>query len=528
MTQVADFEFILALLLAVLVLALAARRLHLPPAAAFILGGTALAVIPGVPVLTIEPDLVIVLFLPPLLMGGAYFIVWREFRANLSGILLLAVGAVAFTTLAVGVAAHWLLPGLPWAVCFALGAIVSPPDAVAAEAILERLNLPERITTLLQGESLLNDATGLVLFRMAVVAALTGSFSVGGAVISFCTLSIGGTLAGVAVGLVGVAVLRRLADVRLGIAASLLLPWGSYIGGEAIGVSGVLATVACGMTLGWHQHTAFSANTRLRASAFWGVFTFLLESLVFILIGLSLHGVLVRVSDYDQGIESLLAVVGVIILTTILSRFVWVFGSDLGRRVLRLVGLGRGFPPSFAAATVMSWAGMRGVVSMAAALSLPEALPGRDFVLAATFGVILMTVLVQGTTLGLLIRLLRLGGSMELDSRYLPGELAWSRMAQVQFAVVQSLSHQPDGTERHPRLVEQYGYRARISVSYAEDPVGHRPLAMAHFGAVLRVIDAGRQEVLRMHRAGEIHDRVLSMLEHELDLQQMSAEHLNP
>ncbi|MFT8244738.1 Na+/H+ antiporter [Roseomonas sp. BN140053] len=524
MSPVGQLEFILCLMLAVLALALVARRLDLPPAAAFILGGGVLALVPGVPALELNPELVLVLFLPPLLMSGAYFTVWREFRANVAGILLLAVGAVVFTTLLVGVVTHWLLPGLPWAVCFALGAIVSPPDAVAAEAVLERLQLPSRVTALLQGESLLNDAAGLVLFRFAVAAALTGSFSIGDGAVTFGLLAVGGVAVGLAVGWVGMAVLRRLDDTQLAITTTLLLPWASYIGGEHLHVSGVLATVACGMLLGWHQHADLSAGTRIRAHAFWQVLVFILESLVFILIGLSLRGVLSRLGSAAEATEALLLPVAAVVATVILSRFVWVFGSDLLRRLFRRWRPGSGPAPSFAVATVMSWAGMRGVVSLAAALALPEELPGRDFVLVATFGVILVTVLVQGGTLGPLIRRLGLDGAEERDPSQLPEEVAWSRVAQAQLAVVAAASRQEDGTERHPRLLEQYGYRARISVNYAANRDIYRPDEIAHFTVVLQAIQAGRAEILRMHRAGEIHDHVLAALEQELDLQQMVAE----
>src|SRR5712672_1142977 len=232
MSASTQYEFLVVLLVAILILELVARRLHLPPAAAFILGGIALALVPGVPTFSIDPDLVLLIFMPPLLMNGAYFTVWREFRKNISGILLLALGAVAFTTLVVGLAVKGLVPGLPWAICFALGAIVSPPDAVAAEAVLERLILPPRMSALLQGESLLNDASGLVLFRFAVAAALTGAFSLGEAAFEFSMLTVVGVVLGGAVGFVGVQVLRRLHDSHLAITMTLLIPWAAYIGAE--------------------------------------------------------------------------------------------------------------------------------------------------------------------------------------------------------------------------------------------------------------------------------------------------------
>src|SRR6201996_855540 len=200
MSSVARFELVLLLLTAVIILELIARRFRMPPAAAFILGGIALALWPRVPDIELDPDLVLVLFLPPLLLAGAYFTVWRDFRANLRIILQLAIGAVAFTTAVVGIVAHWMDPALPWAACFALGAIVSPPDAVAAKAVLQRIALPPRVTVLLEGESLVNDATGLVLYRFAVAAALTGTFSASGAVLNFGGLALGGIAVGLAFG----------------------------------------------------------------------------------------------------------------------------------------------------------------------------------------------------------------------------------------------------------------------------------------------------------------------------------------
>ena len=200
MTTVSRFELILLLMAVLLALELLARRIRMPPAAAFILGGIALALIPGTPEVELDPDLALVLFLPPLLLSSAYFTVWRDFRANLRIILQLAVGAVAFTTLIVGVVAHLVMPSLPWAACFALGAIVSPPDAVAAKAVLQGLRLPRRVTVLLEGESLVNDASGLVLFRLAVAASLTGTFSASSAAVSFVALALGGVAAGLLFG----------------------------------------------------------------------------------------------------------------------------------------------------------------------------------------------------------------------------------------------------------------------------------------------------------------------------------------
>jgi monovalent cation/hydrogen antiporter len=518
-----EYEFLICLLMAILVLELVARRLQLPPAAAFILGGITLALYPRIPSIQIEPDLILLIFLPPLLMNGAYFTDWRAFKENFGAIASLALGAVVFTTLAVGVAAKWLVPALPWEVCFALGAILSPPDAVAANAVLDRLSLPGRMVAVLQGESLVNDASGLVLFRFAVAAALTGSFSAGRALGSFCLLTIGGVAVGLAIGWLGLIAIRRLRDADLTITATLLLAGLSYVGGEWLHVSGVLSTVATGLLLGWHQHEIFNAATRIRAQAFWRVLVFLLESLLFILIGLSLRGVLTKVGETRHGLLELGVPVLGVVAAVVLSRFVWMFGTYLFRSGAHLLGRTQE-RPSLRIAVVMSWAGMRGVVTLAGALSLPIAFPGRDLVLACAFAVILATVLLQGTTLGPLIRMLRLTNPEEAMRRLHSGDLAWIRLTEAQLRAIAALSRQPDGVEKHPRLLEQYRLRARLAADYLQDKSSHAPIKAEHFAAVAAAIQAGRAEVLRMHRAGEIRDSVLRELEHELDLQQMVAE----
>src|SRR5215472_13228233 len=337
MSSVAAFELTLLLLVAVLGLELLAKVLRLPPAAALIAGGMALAFVPGFPTVSLDPELVFVLFLPPLLMDGAYFTAWADFRKNLGGILLLAIGAVAFTTLAVGLMAHWVVPALPWAACFALGAVVSPPDAVAAKAVLERVALPRRLMALLEGESLLNDAAGLVLFRFAVAAAMTGVFSIGDAAVTFSYLAIGGVAVGGTLGFLWVKSLRLFKDPSLTIVAAMLLPWAAYIGGEALHVSGVISTVASGIMLGWYQHEVFSAAVRTRGTAFWQLVIFLLEALVFILIGLSLRGVIERLGGIGNAVGTLAIPVLGIIAAVVLSRFVWVFMSDGPQAILNRI-----------------------------------------------------------------------------------------------------------------------------------------------------------------------------------------------
>jgi NhaP-type Na+/H+ or K+/H+ antiporter len=241
------FELVIAMFLAVLGLHYLARRFSLPPSVTLLIGGGALAFLPGLPTIEIDPELVLVLFLPPLLMDGAWFTALAPFRRHMAGILSLAVGAVFFSAAVVAVVAKLLLPALPWAACVALGAILSPPDAVSARAVLQRVKLPRRLTTLLEGESLLNDAAGLVLFRFAVAAVLTGTFSLGAAMGSFFILVAGGIVVGGAIGWLWVMLLKRLGDEHLMIAATVLVCWSAYIAGEMLHVSGVIATVAAGL-----------------------------------------------------------------------------------------------------------------------------------------------------------------------------------------------------------------------------------------------------------------------------------------
>ena len=479
-----------------------------------------LAFLPGVPPVELDPDLTLVLFLPPLLMGSAYGTAWRDFRADLRIITQLAVGAVAFTTLAVGVAAHWAAPDLPWAACFALGAILSPPDAVAAKAVLARVRLPHRVVVLLEGESLVNDASGLVLYRFAVASALTGAFSVVDAAVQFVVVSAGGVAVGAVVAVVGMWVMRRLHDPRLTILASLLTGWAAYIGADRLEVSGVLSAVTTGLIVGWRQHDVVSATVRRQAVAVWDLVTFVLESLVFILIGLSLHGVLGRLAV--AGSLALLPAVAAVVAATVLSRFVWMLPATYLPRFLLPQLRARDPYPPLAVPLVMGWAGMRGVVSLAIALALPAGFPGRDLILVATFAVILVTVLVQGTTLAPLIRLLRLDRIGVRPGDRLTVDTARVRVAEAQLESVRQASAAPDG-ERHPRLLEQYGYRARAASTLAGAVETYAPHRVEHFSVVLSAVAAGRKEALALHRAGQIHDSVLNALEHELDLEEMNA-----
>ena len=526
MTSAHGFEIVLLLIGACVVLTVIARRLHLPQAGALIVGGGALALLPGMPSIELDPDLVLVLFVPPLLLLSAYMTDWRALRADFGIIARLAVGAVAFTTFLVGWTAHLILPDMPLAACFTLGAIVAAPDSGAAKTVLAGLSLPTRVATLLEGEGLLNDAAGLVLYRMAVVATLTGTFSGTAAAGSFTLLVVGGAALGIACGYAASYLIGRFLDGELGIAASFLAAWGSCILGERLEVSGVLATVACGIVMGWRQHATIDAEQRLRSEAVWEVIAFVLESLIFILIGLSLRSVLERMDANVIVSQQTMLAVGVIVLSVVLSRFLWILPVTYGLRfVLPRLRARDPYPP-LRIPVLMSWVGMRGVGSLAAALALPTEFPGRDFILLATFAVILCTVLVQGATLAPLSRLLRFHQSPPDVGNSLAEDVARLQVVSAQIDAVEAASLTADGEHRHPRLLEQLQFRHDAIGRSVEADGALADVRTDHFGAQLHGIVAGRQELLRLFREGCIDVEVLRALEKELDADEIRARHL--
>lgn len=516
------FELVIATFLAIIVLHYIGHRIGLPAPVALIVGGASLAFIPNVPAITVDPGLVIIMFLPPLLFDSAWSVAMGQMKRHLIGIGSLAVGAVVFTTVVVAVVTHLLIPSLPIGACAALGAIVSPPDAVSARAVLQKVRLPRRVKVLLEGESLLNDASGLVLFRFAVAAVVSGSFSAPSALGQFFVLGVGGALVGGVLGMMWVKLVRRLDDEYLIITVTTLLSWTSYMLAEKLHVSGVIATVTVGMVTSWHAHTALSASTRMRGTAYWTVAVFLMEGAVFMLIGLSLRGVVERAGGFRVLLETMAVPSLLILLALMVSRFVWMFASDLVIRIAHGLGLRRYTPLGARASTVLSWAGVRGVVTLALALSIPEDFPGRDFILVTSFVVILGTVLVQATSFERVIAWARLTEAPS-DRAPLNMSQAESAMAQAQVIVVRTAAHDAEGNVIHPQLLREYERRAAAIVGYAERPDHYQPMLHAHFDVVLSAVAAGRNELVRLHRAGEIDDEVLHELERDLDLAELSA-----
>jgi CPA1 family monovalent cation:H+ antiporter len=520
MHAVEAFELVLGLLALVIALHWLALKLRWPPATALLVGGGALAFIPGLPAISLDPELALVLFLPPLLMDGAYYTALGRFRRHLPGILSLAVGAVVFTTLAVGVVAHMILPSLPWAACFALGAIVSPPDAVSARAVLKGVHLPRRLEALLEGESLLNDATGLILFRFAVAATLSGVFHTGDAIQSFAFFAIGGVVVGAVVAKGWLFLARRFREPMLVMLITILLCWAAYLAGEAVHVSGVIATVTAGLAMGWYQHEVLPGAVRLRASSAWQILVFVLEAMVFILIGFSLRGAVERVGGIGAIPASWITMMVAVVLTVAVTRFVWVFASEAVLELARKAGLKRARPLGWRQATVLSWAGMRGVVTLAVPLTLPVDMPGRDLMLICAFAVIFVTVVAQGSSLGMLIRKVQ---PVDTDP---PAKIAMpaaeAAMARARFAVIEKLAYDENGTLIHPMMLEEHRKRLGFMEGYEADAGPTMDGLRSHFDVLLAAIAAGRTELIRIHRAGLIEDEVLHELERDLDVEELA------
>ncbi len=514
-------EPVVLLLVLVAGLVILANKLKVPYPVLLVLGGLALSFIPFLPVIRLDPNLVLFFFLPPLLYPAALFTSWRDFRRNLRPILFLAIGLVLMTTSVVAWVAHAFIPGLPWAAAFALGAIVSPPDAVAAEAILKRLRVPARIQTVLGGESLVNDATALVAYQFAVAAMVTGHFSLGEASLRFVFVGAGGVALGLVVGVAMRWVQRQLDDPPVQITISLLTPFAAYLLAERLGVSGVLAVVAAGVYLGWHS-TALSARTRLQAQAFWEMVAFLLNGFIFIMIGLQLPGILRNLSH-----EPLfrLTTYGLLISgTVVLVRIAWVFPATYLPRWLSPKLRARDPVPPWQHSVLVAWAGMRGVVSLAAAFALPlllanrEPFPGRSYILFLTFCVILTTLVFQGLTLPILIRKLGIKDDGIIDREERQARLQANEAA-VDFIEQKALEeHLPE--EVMVRVRAEYCDRIeQLNACCVEsgNPGGviTTPIYQRLQHGALRI---ERQTIIALRNSQQINDEALRRIQRDLDL----------
>jgi CPA1 family monovalent cation:H+ antiporter len=494
----------------------AAQRFGFPYPIALVVGGGVLGFVPLVPQLPFDPEIILVAVLPPILYQAALLTSWRDFAVAVRTISLLAIGLVAATTLAVGAALRFLIPEIPWAAAFAFGAIVSPPDAVAATAILSRMNIPRRVVTVLEGESLINDAAALVLYKFAIAAVLTGSFSLLDASVQFVGVAAGGIVLGILTGLVFIAVHRHLGDVLTEVLTALLVPYVAYVFAESVHASGVLAVVAAGLVRGRHSPVIVSAQMRILARSMWNVIVFVLNVLVFVLIGMQLSGGVARLEGHSAA--SLAADAVLLSAVAIAVRFAWVYAALYLPRKLGAALQGSAAAAPEAEFFIMGWCGMRGIVSLAAALALPVALadgtpfPQRDAIIFFTFAVIAATLVLQGLTLPALIRRLSVGIDWSLQEERANARNAMSKAAIV---AIDALAH---GEGVAPDLAGRIGaeFAEKNAAGDADASVSEEHAALARR---LRhaAVNAERQALVRIWRENQISDDVLHEFEEELD-----------
>ena len=508
---------LVSLLVAVAVLGAAARAVNVPYPIVLVVGGLALGFLPGLPDAELEPELVLVIFLPPLLYSAAFFANLHDLRQNLRPIALGAIGLVLFTMCLVALAIKALVPDMPWAAAFTLGAIVAPTDPVAATEIMRRMAVPRRLVSVIEGESLINDGTALVAYRTAV-AAVGGTFSLWEAGLEFVLGALGGVAVGLVVGWVIAEIRRRIDDIPVEITISLLSGYAGYVPAEAIHASGVLAAVTVGLVLGWKAPQISTASMRLQGYAVWEILTFLLNALLFVLIGLQLPLILDGLSGEPTGDLVLWCVV--ISLVVILARIVWQQTTVFLVRALdrRPELIPRRTTWQFR--MIGSWAGMRGSVSLAAALALEPGFPQRDLILLITFAVIFATLVLQGLTLPMLIRKFGItddgaDGREELLGRRAAVDAALLRLDEL-------AAEEWTYDETIERMRKLYEYRSRRFAARAgegEDGDGIEHRSVKYQKAVRSVLAAQRAELVRLRNAGDISNEVMHRLERELDLE---------
>lgn len=519
----ATITLLFGLLVVTVALATLAARLRLPYAILLVLGGLLLGFVPGLPSIKLDPELVLVLFLPPLIYSSAWLTSWREFRANLRPILQLSLGLVLVTTLVIAVVAH-ALAGLSWPVAFVLGAVVSPTDAVAASATAKQLGLPRRIVTVIEGESMVNDATGLVVYRFAVAAVVTGSFSLWQASLQFVVVGLGGLVIGLVIAWPMAWLHHHLDDAPIEITITLLTPYAAYLLADALQVSGVLAVLSAGLYLSRQSSRFFSSNTRLQANAVWNVLVFLLNGLLFLLIGLQLRGIVASIAG-----SSLLTLIWQALLISvfvIVVRIAWVFPAASVPRLLSARLRARDPYPGWRQVAIVAWIGMRGGLSLAAALALPLTLTGdilfpqRDLVIFFTFAVILVTLVGQGLSLGPLIHLLGLEPDGSLEREHAKAHLVAARAALSRLDELATEEWVPE--DALAQLRSRYAHKLEtlteeIDGAGDERFDGHTPIQQRLRQEVLA---AERAAVIGLRDRGRIDDETLRLVERELDLEE--------
>jgi CPA1 family monovalent cation:H+ antiporter len=522
----AKFQIFLILLAVLAGTALLARRINIAPAILLLLAGIALAFVPGMPALELPPELVLLLVLPPLIYSASVAMSWREFKSNLRPIILLAVGCVIFTAFAVAAATHYLI-GLPWGVGFLLGAIVAPPDVVAPLAIARKLGMPRRILVVLEGEGLANDATAQILYRFAVAAISTGLFSLPKATGTFAVIVVGEILFGVAVGWLSLRVRHRARDPQVEIALSLITPYLAYWIPEHLGGSGVIATVACGLYISWNGPLFISSATRLQGIFFWDLVIFLVEGLLFLLTGFQMRLLFEKSKAFP--LQDILLTTALVAVIVIVARFAWVYPATYLPRLLSKQIRERDPAPSWQTTFVVAFTGVRGAVSLAAALALPLALPNgegfphRDMILFVAFGVIFITLVGLGSGLAAVVRWLGVtrDGHKEHVAEH-EAEIAARREALD--AALKSLDAITDDRELSDEVVKLLRARHEVRSNQlpdALDPDAH-DVSAAGTALTRELIAAERKFIHVLLRDGKITDEIRRRIERDLDLEEAS------
>jgi len=507
-----------------------ANRLQVPYPIPLVIGGLALGLVKAIPDIQLDPDLVLLVFLPPLLYSAAFFADLRALREDARVISLSAVGLVLATTFAVAVIGHELI-GLPWAMAFTLGAIVSPTDPAAATAILRRVGAPRRMVNILEGESLFNDATALVVFKVALgVAVGEAVFSTGHTLLEFFKEAGGGIAVGLAVGVVIAEVRKRVDDVNTELTISLFSAYGAFIPADLLGVSGVLAAVTCGIYLGFRAPEIASLESRMQGEAMWSILTFLLNAALFILIGLQLPVIVAGLSGIST--EDVIRYTAAVCATVIAARFVWNFAVTVLIRAIDRRPSQVARRADWRNRVVGGWSGMRGAVSLAAALSLPrlthggEPLPGRELIQFITFALIFVTVVGQGLTLPWLIRKLGIGGDGDEEEREeLRARLTIARAALDKVDELEEQEWTRDGTvERVRRLYEFRQRRFKVLAGKIEDETDLDGSSLLYQRMMHEIFDAQREALVGLRNSRQISSEVMRRVERELDLEESRLE----
>ncbi len=519
-------ESLIFLLGAAALLAQLAWILRVPYPVFLVLGGLLIGFVPGLPTVEISPEVIFLVFLPPLLNYAAFFSSPRDLRRHLRPLAALAIGLVLFTTAAIALLAHALI-GLPWSAAFVLGAILAPTDPVAAEAIFRSLGVPGRVSTIVGGESLVNDGTGLVAYRLAVAAVVTGAFSAWEAGLDFLLVGGGGIIIGLILARIVLPLWARVRDSSIFIALSLLTPYAVYVlAEEVLHASGILAVVSYGLYRGWRDPSLFpDASTRIQNISFWNMLVFLLESLLFVLVGQQLPVILEGLSEYS--VAQVLIYAALVYAALLGTRFFWFFTTPYLHAVFDRLLRNRHLRAPWQESLVMVWSGMRGAVSLAAALAVPlitdtgDAFPGRDLILFLTFSTILATLILQGLTLGPLIGWLRLEGDeeadtlVELKARLEGAHAALERLEQLRKDDLVS----PSAEERMREYNEERIQRYEAGLQEGGSTQEYTESSAAWRNWRRELLAAEREAIVALRNQGEISPEVMRRIQRDLDLE---------